>query len=535
MSAGTAASPAWLVAVDVTAIFAYLTESVRLREIAGASLLLEELREWIDAEVPRRGGWIVRNAGGAAEVLLPTEEAAREFGRDAARHLAESTAGAARLVCSDPVPRGDAYGNAIDQALHGIDREKHRTTGVAAGVDLPHALLCSSCAARPADAEQDGAFEDERYDVAGNERFLCAACRAKRAAYVAGRHDHPALMLLKRQPSFSGRPWAPAKGRRRRDFTDLVGEGQYLTFVVADIDGLGEQLDGLKRRNASALEFRAFAQAVSESFSTAVATALEQSLATEAEEFPAAVLYQGGDDLFAVIRSDCFLEFACSLLDELQAETQRRLGNGLSLSLGGIVAKPTLPIRQAHALARGLLRRAKRARRRSGSSAGMIDFTVVTESVAPTPEQVERQQTYSVAKDDSRRLVFTARPFDASTLRKLRGALQSAVRGAAASEGVARSKLFELRQLFTRNALIEEGLDGGAPDVADFHKARAFLEAQYADWRRRTLRRAETSKHWQRIEEALRLTDGKPCRLGSSGEWIYPLGDLADLDAIMGD
>lgn len=131
------------------------------------------------------------------------------------------------------------------------------------------------------------------------------------------------------------------------------------------------------------------------------------------EVAPLQLLMLGGDDLLVVSRADLGLPFVASLCEELD-KLQRDDGAGpkLTLGVGVVFARPTIPIHRLHDVAERLAASAKRrfrgfteAERRS-----VVDWAVYTTAWLDDPEEIRRRDWVRGAGNGTR--VLSRRPID---------------------------------------------------------------------------------------------------------------------------
>jgi hypothetical protein len=148
-----------------------------------------------------------------------------------------------------------------------------------------------------------------------------------------------------------------------------------------------------------------------------------------AEIAPLQLLMLGGDDLLVVCRADAALLFVttlCRVLAEFQRE--ERSGFELTLGVGIVFARPTIPIHRFHDVAQRLAASAKRRFRGFSKEAqrSVVDWAVYTASWLDDPEDVRRRDWIRGASADLR--VLSRRPVDVlgDGLDSLQGLLSAA-------------------------------------------------------------------------------------------------------------
>ena len=231
-------------------------------------------------------------------------------------------------------------------------------------------------------------------------------------------------------------------------FDGLAGRG-YLALIHADGNGVGGAA-----QLASAEERATFFHRNRVLLRRALRSAID-AVCAGAEVAPLQLLMLGGDDLLVVSRADMALPFVAKLCEEL-AGLQRDDGVGFKLTLGvGVVfARPTIPIHRLHDVAERLAASAKR-RFRGFSAAerrSVVDWAVYTTSWVDDPEEVRRRDWVRGAGDAAR--VLSRRPVDAagSGLDSLQGLLDAAEK----IKGAPRSQLRYLVEQLPRGRALAE-------------------------------------------------------------------------------
>jgi hypothetical protein len=238
--------------------------------------------------------------------------------------------------------------------------------------------------------------------------------------------------------------------KRAPELKDLVGSG-YLALIHADGNGVGSgagKSDGQRAR---------FFHRNRVLLRRAVQKAIDAACTNEMRQAPLIPLMLGGDDLLLVCRAKIALPFVVTLCEAL-AELQREDDGGFELTLGvGVVfAKHTIPIYRLHEIAEWLASSAKR-RFRGLKDAGekgrsVVDWAVYTTAWVDDPEEVRRRDWVRGTGQDLR--VLSQRPVD--VLGEGLGTLQGLVESAEKLEKAPRSQLRYLVDQLSRGRALSE-------------------------------------------------------------------------------
>ncbi|MCG3173790.1 MAG: hypothetical protein GMKNLPBB_01992 [Myxococcota bacterium] len=301
---------------------------------------------------------------------------------------------------------------------------------------------------------------------------------------------------------------------RPQDLDDLAGSG-YLALIHADGNGVGSGAGkGDSKRAASFHRNRVLLR-----------RALQKAIIMHCPgsgQAPLIPLMLGGDDLLLVARAEIALPFVVTLCAELEALQKNSAGFKLTLGVGVVVAKHTIPIHRLHEVAGQLASSAKRRFRGFKNAAGeersVVDWAVYTTAWVDDPEEIRRRDWIRGKGQDLR--VLSQRPVDVlvDVLGDRLSSLQGLVEGAKKLQAAPRSQLrYLVDQLARGRSLTELAFAELAKE------ARAALEEAgvKAPWRR-----ASNGGPW--LTELLDLVEiSEIARLGRSAEDPHPAKEAA--------
>lgn len=218
-----------------------------------------------------------------------------------------------------------------------------------------------------------------------------------------------------------------------QELQDLVGNG-YLALVHADGNGVGSGAGKCYSERA------AFFHKNRVLLRRAVMKAIDTHCPDQGQS-PLIPLMLGGDDLLLISRAEVALPFIVTLCEELDALQKDRHDFKLTLGVGVVIAKHTIPIHRLHEVAEQLASSAKRRFRglRENGDAGrsVVDWAVFTTSWVDDPEEV-RQRDWLRGNDNELR-VLSQRPVD--VLGQGLDSLQALLKHAAKLQNAPRSQL----------------------------------------------------------------------------------------------
>lgn len=258
--------------------------------------------------------------------------------------------------------------------------------------------------------------------------------------------------------------------KRPQELKELVGDG-YLALIHADGNGVGSVLDQNRPDSEYAAFFhrnrvllrRAVLKSINDACDMDEKRRVKEIENAEREKrkpkvfAPLVPLMLGGDDLLLVTRAEIALPFVVSLCAELEALQKDTDATDfkLTLGVGVVIAKHTIPIHRLHEVAEQLASSAKRRYRGldADKKCSVVDWAVVTTAWVDDPEEVRRRDWLRGSDKDLR--VLSQRPVDVLGEQRI-DSLQELVRGAKQLERAPRSQLRYLVDQLPRGRALSE-------------------------------------------------------------------------------
>ena len=235
--------------------------------------------------------------------------------------------------------------------------------------------------------------------------------------------------------------------KRPQELEDLVGNG-YLALLHAAANGVGS---GAGKSDSERAEFFQKNRVL---LRRAVKKAIDAHC-TETGNAPLIPLMLGGDDLLLLSRAEIALPFIVTLCAELNAIQKDSNDFKLTLGVGVVFAKHTIPIHRLHEVAEQLASSAKRRFRglKDGEAKrSVVDWAVYSTSWVNDPEEVRRRDWLRGSGTELR--VLSQRPVD--VLGESMGSLQTLVNGAERLKHAPRSQLRYLVDQLPRGRVLSE-------------------------------------------------------------------------------
>jgi hypothetical protein len=412
-----------LFSADVDRIQDYVFESVRLPEIRGGSLLIDQLCQ--EAAAKHLKDYVIYNGGGSLLALLPDLDTAETAKREIEALFPQQT-GAATITCvayqtnvkellegylphvSPPelwVLRSSrqreawqqltqAYGltesvkedeftaaanrQLAEQNHFGqmvklmsilLRRQKDQRRNITFYDGLAQAEWCRSCGYRP--AQLIGRYND----VVDQNWPLCEPCwcKLKNRRQVREAVQGRVSARLSRAPDY----YSQTAGHEVELPDDLSDIGQacraragYIALVYTDGDSIGRYMS----QQQSPATYKQASDALATSTEAAVGAVLathlppafidRQNIDTGEQQknvliYPFELLTIGGDDVLLFVPADVALPVALTICTTFQTEIQSRLGQTLTMSAGVVLASAHTPVRSLRSIAQQLCQSAK--------------------------------------------------------------------------------------------------------------------------------------------------------------------------------
>ena len=478
--------------IEFSRVQTWLFAVPRLRAMVGANALLgETLRVALPRLARESGrGWMLAPnneaypCADANDPLKDHDDPAADakdgiVSRDGGHFEAQFASGAETFA--------DAAGQLLRSNLPGlrfrisIDGEPHSKSQVHLSIELPVLAPC----------EWTGRGLASAIVEQGNERPAVSLDVAQRHEAARRTEDGSAVDVA----SLLSAKTKLQKLERAQELKELVGNG-YLALIHADGNGVGSGLGPEK----SDSERAAFFHKNRVLLRRAVQKAIDVHCPDRGRA-PLIPLMLGGDDLLLVARAEVALPFVVTLCAELENLQKEITAFKLTLGVGVVFAKHTIPIHRLHEVAEQLAASAKRRFRGfkdDEAKHSVVDWAVFSTAWVDDPEEVRRRDWLRGSGDDLR--VLSQRPVDVLGETRI-DSLQGLVRGAGQLSRAPRSQLRYLVEQLSRGRVLSELAFAELPQEAKGPLAEAGVK-----------------EPWQRTS--------------NNGPWITALLDLVEIAEI---
>jgi hypothetical protein len=408
MSEPSTQAPSWLFVAAAKGIQGYVLRSDKLKEMAGASELVDELPELLqellrrifEGAPPPRRYEVLSNVSGSVRVMFGEEEKARQLARlwpVAVSRFAPGLESVGAVIASAGHPVA-----AVREGEEALVRHRNRPS-----VSLPPAgsfALRNRRTGLPATVtvKDDGQFYLDQ-EAWRKRQVASRPWSLKRGPAHAPSYAHWHLLGKVVPEEFVG--WLQTeniiKSAWPLNFNEIVSEkNSYLAIVHADANGLGAAVMKLVHhlnQNSKGEEkfYTAFSNAIKTATEGAVRAALKPVCETARKEIeeslrkrhtprvPTRPVVCAGEDITLVIRADLAIRFVHDLLLAFEAESRVELARlnvpglreGLTACAGVVFCKSHYPFAQAYAVAESLCGFAKEKVKRLASAVAMHRIT----------------------------------------------------------------------------------------------------------------------------------------------------------------
>lgn len=440
---------------ELASIQQYLREGIRLRDMRGASALLDEVnRMKVPHEVQRfeeEGAELIR-ASGSVTLIGIRKEAAPNLEDRILQYLEslyrEKVPGASGYGVCVRVSNGSSLEQILLRLALEITLKQQQFPGWDPDVCLMESLFafCEVCGIRPVEEERKVGDSSER---------VCQVCKSRGSFGIEVRRSEAGALARFFQYARKSFPdWAQIDIYEvlPDDFNDLAGSKD-LALILADGNRLGATL----RDITTIPQYRRF----SEGIARAVEETIFDALARHGKPRPSGkgrdvlpweILFIGGDDILLAVASDIALQVVRDLLEGIEEKTRalfREIGlrrDHLSVAAGVAIASPGYPFAALHALASELESSAKQRAYLSyeeGREESTVDFHRVMASGRVTLIDIRERELRPQRQDKP--TLLTRRPFTVGELRDVLSVAEKWVTSSGKAR-LPRSKMHLLRE-----------------------------------------------------------------------------------------
>jgi hypothetical protein len=415
----------YLIVLDVDAIHDYVFATNRLKEIRGASSLIDEL---ILEDVPHIadsfGYETIYSAGGTS--LIKTKDVDDEDNIKAfinkisdkfkeKTHIATFTAEWIKYTeetSKFQKVRDDLYNKLkIKKLLKGTTKDI---------ITNPFFKFCMTCGAPT--AEEKHPMENEYPDS-----YVCTTCYKR---IVKG--NKVKKEIFKKKTGANSNSVYAFFFNRAGDVQlpkDLSGIGacslpdNYIGFIYADGNRIGEKLKNIDQES----DYKIFSEMLDRATKESAVEAVLESVKQNPSVYPVEFVLAGGDDLIMIVPGSSAIQTATSFCKLFQEKTKsNEAPNGLTTSIGLTISHASYPIKSLLPISETLLRGAKsKGWNTDTTENSMINFLIIKGSMANANRWHMDYQYNSPLKKHSYEMHLTCRPYSIQDMEKVFSSIQN--------------------------------------------------------------------------------------------------------------
>lgn len=471
-----------LVALDTNHIKQYVFATDKLKEIRGASSLLDRLNRREMEEVAREHGIEITSiyTNGGAGLFVVDSVRAQEFKllvQQRYREMSKGQASITGVVQELPAAAPERIEDLMDYNLqHQLDLMRYH---LRAAKDTPPDVIAlpSHPFMRPCNSCGNNYAENEYHDPGEQDTFYCASCLEKqdedrqiknRISDTVGRINRDERVkeaylwgrviryLREAGYNFKGEPESLDRPNDFNEFYHFTEAKDYLGLIYADANNMGVEVE----KQHTLRELREFAVHIDEAIFRAMSRAITQYLpivpinrdGTQVSIFPFDILLVGGDDIVLVTDAAKAMNVALTIAKEFRRLANKN--NKYSLAVGVVLAPIKYPFGLLQDMAESTMKFAKVRETQTGQQASKdddgtrINFLTVTGGSEPDFKDIYQYLYHSIGKDKKTEFYATLRPYTPEDLQLLLSVL--------ASDGamhLGRTKLHQLREAILQKNL----------------------------------------------------------------------------------
>jgi hypothetical protein len=392
----------FLIVAEVDKIQSFIFRSSRLREVVGASRLLEDLCEEIKQKY---GNQALSSAGGSFRIVVNESEI--DIVISDLRQKFEQNIGGSITITSVPY---SSNSDVIKRGNVALRRAKLEGDNLEPIWHSPYHAICASSGEELAVAyERPGGYED------GRPRFPDERPRYMGRTTLQKGDEEAAIELLDK---FIGRMQKTTTHKKveklpnptEADTYAQFDPRQYVAYMVSDGNGMGAIFNACSPEQLSDLSGK-IGEIASDALLHAVEGICAETHRNGQVQFPVLPLISGGDDLFVLMPApwaiDVAIEFSQAYQEGMSAQLHSMglLNEHANATTGVavVICKASYPYRTAYQYAHELLGKAKRRAKEVNQSCLIVDFVVGSDTVVAEKRVEPQPYTFNEATYFTRR------------------------------------------------------------------------------------------------------------------------------------
>ncbi len=451
-----------LVSFDTDRIKEYVFATGKLKEIRGASAILDELNRLdMVAKAEEFHAEKIYANGGSGMFTVPEASAEALIQAVEKEYRLRTQTGSitsAAMELPDNFTNQDDVQSYLQTLAYRLRLKKDKNVLNQPILTHPFLRTCDSCGYQYA----------SRSVTEPETELLCRSCENKREKNKEIQKDIESITSGEAKKDIDYKLWYRLLGELARNGYEMMGKNRpedfgdlgemsepknYMGLIYADGDNMGRALEQLENLD----EVKKFSKVVDCAVYQAVHDTIFTDLRFGDKYFPFDILMLGGDDLVMLTAAHKVIEVSMKIVEKFSELTDKYLGKRFTLSVGIAIAHTKFPFSSLLKLAEQALKFSKKEavkRKRRGQEIthdGLINFIVVNNSNSLDFDHYHRE----TLSDEDQDICRTLRPYNLTDLRYIVKTIRKLKK-----EDFPRSKLKGLRESVfqSQNQSILEGL-----------------------------------------------------------------------------
>lgn len=407
----------YMVLLDTDSIKDYVFATNKLREIRGASAILNKLNLEITKKILCKFGGTKRLflAGGSGKITFPDKSQAREFCRQLKAAYYKDTDGMASIT-TVIMPEPEHENSFKSWVYHGEkELRKYKDSKIRRLQPLTNQYFqaCKSTGLLPA--------EEILYNepISKASQMKCKEAQESRSHFGEFKEwigsSKWADNWQKLIDAKSDEEWKKILPQDLSTIGDIFNG--YIGFIYADGNRMGQRLANIEEED----EYGTFSKMIDEATHNAIFAALGKNLKM-GDHVPFEIMLLGGDDLMVVVPANKAMKIAMDFCNKFKENT----GEKVSICAGVVICHANYPIHNAIDHAESLLKSAKRlSNKDTDAEINAIDYMVIKGSSLQDLKKM-REAELSYRSDDrsndrSPDILLYQRPYTTEKMENLIG------------------------------------------------------------------------------------------------------------------
>jgi hypothetical protein len=389
----------YLVALDINSIHEFIFGTNKLKEIRGASILLDTLNRKIPIDELKKYGIVnvdyrcILAGGGNLKVLFADKTKAEQYQKYLIKTFKDKSNVKFTTILSER--KGELDNHWIKRIERELHKAKNLTKETFQIISSGFFKSCQACGQNPAE-------EKDRY--AEEDRFICKSCSQK----MNESRQYKKAKIYERFFQEVGLNPTISDDLFPSDFNEIGQKSEpkgYIGFIYADGNRMGECLEKIKSFD----DLESFSESVDDATIDATVKKLAKHFI---KEFPFQIILAGGDDIILALPAHKAVDVAIDFCKNFENMLSSRK---ITISASIVICHDSMPIKDVLSMAESLIKNAK-AESRKQSRGSYLDFAVLTGSSLEDPIKKRKNELEFESSGDH---CITKRPYSLRAMEEL--------------------------------------------------------------------------------------------------------------------